>query len=307
METKGKGDARFALVTGATGFVGSRIARRLRTGGWRVRALVRRHDPSPDLEGVEQIVGDFVEPDSARDAARGPRVVIHCAATGDPDPEAARRVNVDGTRSMIEAALRRRCERYIHISTGSVYRLEGLEVVDEDAPLQAPDAEPYGATKAEADRSVLEAAGEGLRATILRPGAILGVHPTSTWAVTIPERIRTAPDSMTRPRSRTIPWVHVEDLVDAVLLALSSEAAMGRVYNVVDEHTTWGEYADRVRSWFDLGPQPEVDAGTPPWTGRVDARRVRADLGYAPRRTFGQGMAEAESYWRARLVTTGSV
>jgi nucleoside-diphosphate-sugar epimerase len=299
---------RFALVTGVTGFVGSRIARRLRDEGWRVRALVRTLDPSPELAGIEQVEGDFVDPGTARASARGSRVVIHCAATGSSERGIAERVNVGGTRSMIDAALGNACERYIQISTGSVYRVEELPLVDEDSPLQERDAEPYGATKAEGDRAVLERARAGLAATIFRPGAILGVHPTSTWSVKVPERIRTDPGGTTRPRSRTMPWVHVEDLVDAVLLALSSETAIGRVYNMVDEHTDWGAYADRVRSWLGLPPQPEAEAGTPqPWTGRFAARRVRDDLGYAPRRTFAEGMKEAEMFWRERLVSTGSV
>ena len=122
------------------------------------------------------------------------------------------------------------------------------------------------------------------------------------------EKFRNDPASVTRPRQRTMPMVHVEDLVDGVLLALSSERAVGRTYNMVDEHTTWGTYVDRVRSWMSLGPQPEAEPGaTPPWTGRFDARRVRAELGYTPRFTYEQGMEEAEQYWRARLVTTGSI
>ena len=105
-----------------------------------------------------------------------------------------------------------------------------------------------------------------------------------------------------------MPWIHVEDIVD-LLLALGSEAAVGRVYNLVDEHTTWGDYVDRVRSWFGLGPQPDVEPATPGagWAGRFEGHRVREELGYAPRRSYEQGMEEAGAYWRARLVTTGSV
>jgi len=104
-----------------------------------------------------------------------------------------------------------------------------------------------------------------------------------------------------------MPWVHVEDVVDVLLLALASEAAAGRVYNLMDEHTTWGDYVDRVRSWFGMGPQPEPEEVPPPWTGRFDGRRVRAELGYVHRRGYEQGMEEAGEYWRARRVATGSV
>jgi nucleoside-diphosphate-sugar epimerase len=308
--TKLPSTERSALVTGANGFVGSRIARRLHAEGWRVRAIVRAHDPSPDLIGVEQVVGDFVDPGIAREAAVGMRVVVHSAATGGPNREIAVRVNVDGTRSMTAAALANGPDRYVHISTGSVYRTEGLTVVDEESPLHDPTADPYSATKAEADRVVLDhVRADRLRATILRLGAVQGVHPTSTWGVRIPERIRTEPGLLLRPRGRSMPWVHVENIVDALLLALSSEAAVGRVYNLMDEHTTWGDYVDRVRSWFGLGPQPDVEPETPGagWSGRFDGRRVRAELGYSPRCNYEQGMEEAGEYWRARLVTTGSV
>lgn len=302
------GEDRAALVTGASGFVGSRIARRLRAEGWRVRAIVRARDSSVDLAGVEQVVGDFAEPAVARDAAQGMGVVIHSAATGVSDRDQAMRVNVGGTHSMIAAALAHRAARYVQISTASVYRTEGLTVADEESPLQPADAHPYGATKAEADRAVLEhARKDGLRATILRLGAVLGVHPTSTWGVKVPEMIRSDPQSFQRPRAHSMPWVHVEDVVDAVLLALASEASAGRVYNLMDEHTTWADYADRVRSWFGIGPQPEPEGAPPAWPGRFEARRIRAELGHAPRRSYEQGMEETEAYWRARLVTTGTV
>lgn len=300
--------ARTALVTGASGFIGSRIAQRLRQEGFRVRAIVRGQTDSPDLAGIEQVVGDFTDPALARDAGRGMRVVIHSAATAGPDRETAMHVNVGGTASMVAAALANGSDRYVHISTGSVYRTDEITEVDEESPLLPADAEPYGATKAEADRLVLEHARlDGLRPTIFRLGAVLGVHPTSTWGVKVPNRIRTEPELVLRPRARTMPWVHVEDVVDAILLSMASEAAVGRVYNLMDEHSTWGDYVDRVRSWFGMSPQPEPEGVPPPWTGCFEATRVRAELGYAPRRSYEQGMAEAGEYWRARLVTTGSV
>ena len=301
---------RSALVTGASGFIGSRIVRRLRADGWRIRAIVRAHDPSTDLAGVEQILGDFVDPKTANRAGKGMRVVVHSAATGGSDLETATRVNVDGTKSMIAAALENGADRYIQISTGSVYRLDGLDVVEEESPLLGPEGDPYGATKADADRAVFEhVRADGLRATILRLGAVQGVHPTSTWGVKVPDRIRTDPDAPSRPRKRSMPWVHVEDVVDAVLLSLGSEAAIGRAYNLVHEHTTWGDYVDRVRSWFGLDPQPEAEpsVAAAAWTGRFEARRARTELGFAPKRGYEQGMEEAGAYWRTRLVTTGSV
>src|ERR1700752_4124770 len=113
-----------ALVTGATGFVGSRVALRLASLGCAVRAIVRRMGAAPELRsaGIAEIEGDFVEAAVARQAAAGADLVVHCAATAGPDLAPVRRVNADGTRSIAHAALAAGVSRYIQISTGSVYR-----------------------------------------------------------------------------------------------------------------------------------------------------------------------------------------
>ena len=299
-------------MTGATGFVGSRVARRLAALGSRVRAIVRRAGSAPDLAGagIEEIEGDFAGRDVAHRAAAGADLVVHCAATSGPDLEPVRRVNAEGTRAMVEAALSAGCRRYVHISTCSVYRTDGLALVDEEAPLKET-GDPYGVTKAEADKIVLDGAARGLQAVILRPGAILGVHPTSTWAIKMPARVRDRQIKLTIDGRNTVPYVHVEDLVDAVLLALGSERALGRVYNAVDGHMTWKDYTDEVRGWFgtpplDVVPKDQVPDGGY-WTGRFDATRMRAELNYAPRRTYAEGMAEAGRHWRQELETARSV
>jgi nucleoside-diphosphate-sugar epimerase len=293
------------LLTGCTGFVGSRIARRFLDAGASIRSIVRRPDVDPLLReqggaAYEEVVGDFVHRDVAAKAAIGCHVVVHAAATAGPDLEPVRRVNVDGTRSMLDAALGAGA-RYVQISTISVYDLAGLDTVDETAPLKR-GAEPYGTTKAEGDELVLAAFEKGLRGTVLRPGAILGVHPTSTWAVKVPERIRDRQIKLLRDGGNTLPFVHVEDLVDAVGLTLESERSVGRVYNVLETNATWRRYADEVRRWFDapdLERVPESEAAAMTyWTGRVLADRLGTELGWKPVRTFKDGMAEAESYWR---------
>jgi len=299
-------------VTGATGFVGSRVARRLAALGSRVRAIVRRAGSAPDLAGagIEEIEGDFAGRDVAHRAAAGADLVVHCAATSGPDLEPVRRVNAEGTRAMVEAALAAGCRRYVHISTCSVYRTDGFALVNEEAPLKET-GDPYGVTKAEADKVVLDGAARGLPAVILRPGAILGVHATSTWAIKMPVRVRDRQIKLTIDGRNTVPYVHVEDLVDAVLLALGSERAIGRVYNAVDGHMTWKNYTDEIRGWFGTPPLEVVPKDQVPdggyWTGNFDATRIRAELNYAPRRTYAEGMAEAGRHWRQELETPRSV
>jgi nucleoside-diphosphate-sugar epimerase len=292
------------LLTGATGFVGSRVARRLLDAGATVSAVVRRSGADPSLLGphYEETVGDFVDPSVAVKAAVGCDLVVHAAATAGPEMEPVRRVNVDGTRSMIAAARTAGASRYVQISTISVYDVAGLETVDETAPLKSA-ADPYGTTKAEGDRLVLEAMTAGLSAVVLRPGAILGVHPTSTWGVKVPSRVRDRQIKLLRDGGNTMPFVHVEDLVDAILLALTEERAAGGVYNVLERNSTWRRYTDEVRTWFgtaELDRVPDAEAAAMTYfTGAFAAKRLRDEMAWRPRRSFEDGMAEAAAYWRA--------
>ena len=120
----------------------------------------------------------------------------------------------------------------------------------------------------------------------------------------MPERVRDRQVKLKIDGRDPLPYLHVENLVDAILLALGAEAAAGRVYNVVDGHTTWRTYTDEVRSWFgtpplDVIPEEEVVPGSY-WKCAFDARRIRVELGYAPRITYEAGMAEAAAYWKKR-------
>jgi nucleoside-diphosphate-sugar epimerase len=292
------------VVTGANGFVGSRIVRRLAETGKQVRAIIRAKALAPELSGpsidsrIQKIEGDFTLSDVADRAARGAGAVIHCAATVGPDMETARRVNVEGTRTMVEAALAARVRRYVQISTLSVYVRGDRERIDEESPL-LEDGQPYGLTKAEADRVVRDAMGRGLPAVILRPGAILGMHPTSSWAVRVPSRIRDGQMKLRGDGRELMPWVHVENLVDAVLLTLENDRAVGRVYNIADREVSWRDHTDQVRGWFGLPPlesiPPEEFGGYE--MGHIDASRIRSELGYRPRHSYEEGMSEAAEHW----------
>lgn len=295
------------LVTGASGFVGGRVVKRLLEQGRPVRVVVRESAQLEPHERIEVLRGDFVDPDTAKRAVEGVRDVIHCAATAGPDLEPVRRVNVDGTQALVDAALEQRVHRFIQISTISVYDRAGRPAIDEDSPLKT-SGDPYGWTKAEGDRVVLDAMKRGLDAVILRPGAILGAGETSTWATRVPQMVLEGKVKLRKNGTDTIMFIHVEDLVDAVMLALHSDRAVGRVYDVADEHHTWREYTDEIRRWFDLPeleqvPDEEIPPGTY-WVGTVSTQRIRRELGFAPARSYRDGMAEAEHAWREPRATT---
>src|SRR5262249_54520380 len=148
-------------------------------------------------------------------------------------------------------------------------------------------------------------------AVILRPGAILGVHPTSTWGVKVPARIRDRVMKLRGDGREPMPWTHVENLVDAVLLALEDDRSVGRVYNVADETHGWREVTDEIRGWFgvaplDAVPESEVVAQGGYSVTRFDASRLRSELGYEPRRSYRDGMNEAAEHWAREGAAHGS-
>ena len=294
-------ESRKILVTGANGFVGDRVTRRLVAAGHEVRALVRRAGTAPDLGAAgREIVGDFTDEATAIAAADGVDAIVHCAATVGPDLESARHVNVTGTQSMLTAAERAAVRRFVHISTISVYELEGHARVDENSPYKT-EGNAYGVSKAEGDELVLNAA-DRVPSVVLRPGAILGLHETSSWAIRVPEKIRSGEWDVSSLGLGNLPFLHVEDLVDAVELALITTEGVGQAFNVADYHGTLLDYANEVRRWFDLAPwdAPDPNAEDAPsfWDGIVTNDRIRDVLGYEAKRTYEEGMNEAAAHWR---------
>jgi nucleoside-diphosphate-sugar epimerase len=302
------------LVTGGSGFVGGRIAGWLAAQGAHVRAVVRRKGVHPGLESpnVTQVQGDFVERDVAARVCEGATLVVHAAGTLGVDFADARRVNVSGTAVISAAARAAGCRRFVHISTIGVYAPpDNLMDVDETCPQvkmpatagDLPSFVRYGITKAGAEKAVEAEIERGLPGVILRPGAILGVHPTSTWSVLMPGGVRTGQIPLRGDGSDLLPWTHIENVIEAVRLALTADVAVGREYNVVDGYVTWAAFIKEIRSWFPEAPSPRV---IPPeslqptelWYGNYLSDRIRGELGYVPVRTYADGMKEAADYWK---------
>lgn len=282
------------LVTGATGFVGGRVAARLRDRGDEVRALVRT--PSEELTaiGVEQHEVGLDDPDAITAVLDGCSGVVHAAAAVGPDLASARRVNRDGTAALVTAAARAGAHRFVHLSTCAVYDREaGGDLLTEDAPL-VREGSPYAVTKAEAEVEAAAGRSQGLSVAVLRPPAVLGAGPTSTWGTRVPRRARDGELPAQHP-STTFGWVHVEDLVDAAVAALDSTAEV--TVNVVGGHTTWEVYVEAVRALFAEAPPPP-DADGDPWTGWYATDRLPETLGVRPHRSYEEAMEEIAASWQ---------
>jgi nucleoside-diphosphate-sugar epimerase len=163
-----------ALVTGGTGFLGVHLARALAGAGYEVRTL-DVHEPGPNADpGWEFRRGDIRDPGAVRRAVEGCDVVVDNAAlvpVTRADPATYRSVNVEGCRTTLWAA--REVGAYVlHISSSAIYGVPRELPITATTPF-AP-FEPYGESKAEADRVVAAARADGQAVASLRPRTLLG-------------------------------------------------------------------------------------------------------------------------------------
>lgn len=279
------------LVTGAGGTVGSAVVERLLKERARVRALVRSGD-TPLAPGVEQVLGDLRDPASLRRATEGVQLVVHCAAAVSPDPALCTIVNREGTHRLLQAMEAGGCRALVHVSTVSVYDYRAGLQFDEQSPVWTEPVDAYGFSKAEAERLVLEACGRGLGATILRPTLVLSMHPRSYWGPLALERAHATTESIVPVAE--IPYVHVENLADAIVLAARGPL-QGRSYNVVDGVGDSREYLEAVAKALGRAP-----AALPPGAPRLQysGERIRNELSYAPRERWQEFLAALGSQAR---------
>ena len=281
-------------VTGANGFVGARTCALLAATGAGVVAVVRREGTAPTGGSIEErAVGSLDDVAALTAALDGCDVVVHTVAIAGDDLEAARAVNVGGTRAVVQAARAAGLDRLVHVSTTSVLAPEG-ELVDETAPVVGDDAAPYAVTKREAEEVV--AAVSDLETVVLRPPMVLGWGPTSTWGQRIPDAVRAGEMPLSVDERGSVAWVHVDDLAAAVAIAVTATEAAGRLYHVASGSTDWGTYLGAVHSWYPDAPSPFTPADEPPTVRRLDTSRITAELGWSPTVTLDTALAEVAAH-----------
>ncbi|HZZ85740.1 MAG TPA: hopanoid-associated sugar epimerase [Anaeromyxobacteraceae bacterium] len=219
------------LVTGATGFIGSNVARLLVERREEVRVLVRPTSDLRNVQGlpVEVALGDLRDPESVRRAVRGCRRVFHVAADyrfWARDPAELYRSNVDGTVNVLEACLAEGVERVVYTSTVGTIGLAALPApCDEETPLlDGQLTSHYKRSKLEAERAALAFVPRGLPLVIVNPSAPVGpfdVKPTPTGQVIVDFVRRKLPAVV----DTGLNVVHVRDVAEGHLLA----AERGRV------------------------------------------------------------------------------
>jgi nucleoside-diphosphate-sugar epimerase len=323
------------LVTGATGFIGGHLAQRLVREGYRVRCLARASSDTSLLDAldVEIVVGDLTSAGSLAPAAEGCRYVVHCGAQVSDwaTVDEIARVNVDGTRNLLEAAVAASVQRFVHVSTTDVYGYPGGAAIDETYAATR-FRNWYAQTKLAAEAEVHRAE-RALDVVILRPATVYG--PRSTEVVgEIARAIRGGYMFLVDGGRAIAGLVYVDNLVDAAILALGHEAARGQAFNLSDGlDVTWKRFTDdlaaglgtpRVRwslpYWLASGIGFSLEHGyrlvrrtthltTPPLLSRqavhvmgIDQdfsnRKARELLGWGPRVGYADGLAATLTWLR---------
>lgn len=234
------------LVTGATGFIGAHVARRLVEEKCSiVRALVRDPAKAEPLRrlGAEIVVGDLADVASLQKAAEGCRVVIHSAAqvAALPTRNTFEETNRQGTENLLGAASEAGVAKFVHLSSIAVFGLATSGEITDESP-RGHCGDSYCDTKFDAEERVWRHIRENrLPITILRPSAVYG--PGSThWCVIPLKRIKKGKMFLVDQGRGSLNYVYIDNLVDAILLAAEDDRGIGEAFIVNDGATTLSEF-----------------------------------------------------------------
>jgi len=316
------------LVTGATGFIGGAVVRRLLQNNHLTRAMARQPEKAEDLAklGAEVVMGDLGDEDLLERAVEGCAVVIHAAAQVSPRPTRAEYEgpNIGGTENILMASSRAGAKRFVYLSSVAAFGVPAAGEITDDSP-RGPAGESYADSKFAAEEAVWSfCRARGLPFTILRPSCVYG--PGSPhWSIIPFKRIRKGRMRLIAGGHGAFNYVYIDNLVDAILLAAQDDRALGQAFIVNDGATTWREFFSsyaclagrhKVRSvplsvakvvllWRNLvgrvkGRSPTSFRALAFLTGSAVFRETHLEqtLGYHPKVTLAEGMRLTEAWFR---------
>jgi nucleoside-diphosphate-sugar epimerase len=325
------------LVTGGTGFTGSHLTRRLLQKGHHVVVI----DNQPGLFfdelknlGAEILLGSVTDRKLVDQAIQGCDVVHHVAAVFrkvNLPKKVYWDVNVEGTRSLLQAALDAGVRRFVYCSTCGVHGDVKREPADENAPIAPEDYYQY--TKYEGERVVAEFLGKGMKIVILRPTAIYGPGDPERFFLLF-KRVNRGRFLMFGNGKAHYHPVYVENLVDAFELAAISEKGDGQAYLIGDErYYALNDLVTAIAGSLGVELKMRHLPFLPLWVAalacetlykpfqvdpplfrrRVDwfrqnrafsIQKARSELGYRPKIGLEEGLAQSAKWYREQGYLT---
>ena len=323
------------VVTGATGFLGKALARRLKARGDQVLALGRNPQILAELEqqGIHTLRADLADANAMRAACQGQDVVFHSAALSSAwgPAQAFYRANVLGTINVIAACQAAGVQRLVHVSTPSIYfGYESRLGVREDSPLPSQPANQYARTKLLAEAEIDRAFERGLPVITIRPRAIFGEGDNAILPRLI-QRLQSGRLRVIGDGQNITDLTYVENVVDALLLcAEAPNHLMGAKYNITNGEPLplWGlirklcealgyEFPRRqipypaairlarlleiISGLLPGQPEPLLTrymVGVLAKSTTLDISAAQRDLGYQPRVSVDEGFWRFVRFWK---------
>lgn len=320
------------FITGATGFIGGRVAEQLIASGHEVTALVRNESKAEHLKklGAKIATGDVTDKESMRTPMNGADGVFHIAAwykVGVKNKSIAEEINVTGTRNVLELVQELEIKKGVYTSTLAVFSDTHGKLVDESYRYDGPHLSEYDRTKWLAHYEVaLPMIKNGLPLVIVQPGAVYGPGDTSQLGETFRDYLLKKLPAI--PRDVRLCWAHVDDIAKGHILAME-KGKPGESYIIAGPPHTLEEafviaekitgikppkmrlapgmmkFMSKLAGLFAFLPLPQnftaeslrVLAGT---TYLGSNEKAKRELGYAPR-PLDQGLAETLEYVKNEL------
>jgi len=327
-------EAPLSLVTGASGRLGRHLVAALLARGERVRVLQRKSEKPPTYpEGVEVVIGDITNRGSLEAAVTDVDYVYHLAAivSHTAPPDILLEVNYSGTRNLLDACAKKahKLKRFVYVSSISVYGKHPATLpANEETPINPSDW--YGKTKAIAEEVVMQYAGR-IPVVIIRPAVIYGEGFDEAYLPVLAS-LEKGKMRIIGSGQNIIPFVHVNDVVRALILASRAQNAPGNVYVIASKERITQHEILRIACKYLGVAQPK--SRVPVWLAKLrlkvanalsslagrkpklleehidtisanryfDVSKAEKDLGFRASVAFEDGMKEMVDYYRRKKV-----
>jgi nucleoside-diphosphate-sugar epimerase len=289
------------LITGATGFIGGRLVEKLMLEHQvDVRVLVSTFTNVSRIArfDLEMFPGNLLNQNQINQAVKGCDIIFHCAYGNRGDKETRRRINIDGTRHIMEAAKHHGVKRVVYLSTLIVYGLTEDGDLDETAPRRYSGG-IYADSKKDAEELVFKySCDHGVPVTVIQPTAVYGPY-APVWTVNVMDLLQNYRFPLINGGAGYCNAVYIDDLVKAMLLAAENQEAVGEAFLISGKDpVTWKEFYGRFEQiisknvTIDLSEEkarhlyeqsvPQKNTFTEAWKTLKNSRRLRRHIQQIP-------------------------